>query len=658
MNKIHSFLRQQLNALLVCIAFVTTMLPSSAAFGKRSDIVDNKDTLKYYLEKNHYSLDSSAQALILFEKGSSLLKNSVLTYHIQRTVKIINPVVADQVAMIAVPEIGVMTVRNIKGATYNLENGTVIEQELKKSDIVKDKITHLATALKFVLPSLKAGSIIHYSYTFEYRSFTNLEDWTFQHDFPTLFSEYTISIPNYFPVTFMLRTRFPYKEAKSQNEVETLTAGSYTSDYGYGMGKNLTWVRQNIPALTPEPFSKSKAYYQEMVTANLINKKWETVNNYYFKYNTYYARVFNANSFLKSTVSRLISNQASAVDQAKSIYTFVRDSIAMDNFVDHGSDLDLKETLKSRKGSHQEVNLLLVAMLRRAGIDAAPLLLHTTSGLPLNPMFPDLDKVNYVAAYANIDKKPYYLDATNKYLPFGLLPQYCYNGYCRILAKNGGSSTTLSPDMLSDKNILFTKITVDSGHTFQLDLEQKIGQVSAFNFRQTCKSDLTEAKKRIRAMFDDNTFSISNIQIDNLDNPDKSLTIHIKATKTLAKSTNVLYMNAFFQSYFEKNPFLATTRKNPVDMNHTYYNKYILRFQYPDDFKVVDYPKSSLVKLNDGSMALKTFVEVDSIQHMFSLNSIFESQKTHFPAADYQNLRDFFTTLITVQDSKIVLKSI
>lgn len=643
---------------LSILMLIISLFTSSLSQAKTEDIVDNSDSLKYYLQKNQYSIDSSAQAIILFEKGSSLLKHNVLTYHIQRSIKIINPAVADQVAMIAVPEIGIMNARNIKAVTYNLENGEIVKQEIQKKDIIKDKITHQATALKFTLPSLKAGSIIHYSYTFEYMTFTNLQDWSFQHDFPTLFSEYMISMPSNYPATFMLRTKSPFKEAKSLKEAELMTAGTVTRDYGYKAGKNQTWVRRNVPALKEEPFRKSDPFYQEMVTANIFNEKWSSINDYFFKNNTYYARVYNSNGFLKSIVARLTENQTSNLEKAKSIFRFVRDSIVVDNNVDHGHDLDLRGTFNSRKGSIDEVNLLLTAMLRRADIDAAPLLLHTSSGLPLSPLFADMGKVNYIATYVTIDQDHYYLDATNKYLPFGLLPGYCYNGYCRILAKNGGSSTELSPDMLSNKNVFFTQITVDSGHTFQLDLEQKIGIVAAFRFRQACKNDLTEAKKRIHSMVNDNAFMISDVQIDNLNNPDKSLVIRIKATKTLAENTGTLYMNAFFQRYFDKNPFSATERYNPVDMDYLYQDKYILRFQYPDDFRVADFPKSSLLKLADGSMTLKTLVQVDSAQHMISLNSTLASQKTHFPAAEYQNLRSFFTNLMTIQESKIVLKSI
>ncbi|WP_431215816.1 hypothetical protein ACQ86N_14845 [Puia sp. P3] len=57
------------------------------------------------------------------------------------------------------------TLQDVKGATYNLENGTVIPTGLDKTNIFKDKNTNYDLQ-KIAFPNVKEGSIIEYSYTF------------------------------------------------------------------------------------------------------------------------------------------------------------------------------------------------------------------------------------------------------------------------------------------------------------------------------------------------------------------------------------------------------------------------------------------------------------------------------------------------------------
>src|SRR6186997_2941791 len=87
-----------------------------------------------------------------------------------------------------------------------------------------------------------------------------------------------------------------------------------------------------------------------------------------------------------------------------------------------------KNILKDKKGSEAEINLLLVAMLRKAGLPADPLMLSTKSHGYALPVYPIMDKFNYVVCRTAIGGKTFYLDASRPRLGFGRLTWECYNG--------------------------------------------------------------------------------------------------------------------------------------------------------------------------------------------------------------------------------------
>ena len=64
------------------------------------------------------------------------------------------------------------------------------------------------------------------------------------------------------------------------------------------------------------------------------------------------------------------------------------------------TDKNLRTVLKSRNGSEAEINLLLTAMLKKADLDADPVLLSTRSHGYAYAMYPLMDRFNYVISNA------------------------------------------------------------------------------------------------------------------------------------------------------------------------------------------------------------------------------------------------------------------
>lgn len=158
-----------------------------------------------------YTFDSSASAVIISDVGnSSFIGNDKgwfsLNFKRQQRIKIINKT-GFEAASITIPLYfngkAEEKLENLKAVTYNLENGKITETKLESSAVFKDKLSKNIVLRKFTFPAVKEGSIIEYSYNVESDFLDNLQHWTFQHDYPCIWSEYEVRIPQFFGYVFL-----------------------------------------------------------------------------------------------------------------------------------------------------------------------------------------------------------------------------------------------------------------------------------------------------------------------------------------------------------------------------------------------------------------------------------------------------------------------
>src|SRR6185436_9803549 len=158
-------------------------------------------------QKKTYEIDSSANAVIIADIGSTeILGNHKGSFSLEfktfRRAHILNKNgydVADVVIPIYVAGNAEEEVVSLKAYTYNLENGKVVETKLDvKEAVFKDKIDKNRSIKKFTFPNIKEGSIIEYEYKLKSDFIRNLQPWEFQGSYPRLWSEYNVSMPEFY----------------------------------------------------------------------------------------------------------------------------------------------------------------------------------------------------------------------------------------------------------------------------------------------------------------------------------------------------------------------------------------------------------------------------------------------------------------------------
>jgi hypothetical protein len=99
---------------------------------------------------------------------------------------------------------------SLKGYTYNLDNGNIVETKLGKENIFEETVDKNRKLHKFTMPAVKEGSVIDYAYTIESDYLFNLQPWNFQGSYPVTWTEYSVTIPDFLRYVTLMQGTYPF----------------------------------------------------------------------------------------------------------------------------------------------------------------------------------------------------------------------------------------------------------------------------------------------------------------------------------------------------------------------------------------------------------------------------------------------------------------
>ena len=199
-------------------------------------------------QKKTYEIDSSANAVIIADIGSTEIVGNPkggfsLEFKTFRRAHILNKNGYD-IARCRDLHLyrwqgGRRTDFVLKAYTYNLENGKVVETKLDvKESVFKEKIDKNCTIKKFTFPNIKEGSIIEYEYKLKSDFICNLQPWDFQGEYPCLWSEYNVSMPEFY---YYVTLSQGYQQFFIKDKKDKVNNFHITEDGGTGASERTTF---------------------------------------------------------------------------------------------------------------------------------------------------------------------------------------------------------------------------------------------------------------------------------------------------------------------------------------------------------------------------------------------------------------------------------
>lgn len=626
-----------------------------------------------------YAVDSGAHAVVIADIGSSRIEGntkgwfSLIFKHYKR-IHILNKNGYD-IANVEIPLYSEgdfeEQLEKLRAVTYNLENGKVVETKLDvKSQVFKDRINKNRVIRKFTFPNVKEGSIIEFEYIINSDYLRNLQPWEFQGTYPRLWSEYNLSVPEFLYYVFLSQGDKTYdinEPRKDRIESYRITDGQSigpTDRFQFNANvSDYRWVKKNVKPLKEESFTSTLnnhvsklefqlTEYRQPLGYKKIMGTWETVAEDLLKAEYFGAQLSKDNGWLKETVRPVTDNATTQMEKAQKIYAYVRDQYTCTSQQGLTLDQNLRNVVKNKSGTVAEINLLLTAMLRYAGIAADPVILSTRNHGYTYPIYPLLSQYNYVITRIALDKQ-YFLDASDPGLGFGRLPEKCYNGHARVINEKAEQIELNSDELTENKFTSFFIINDEKGKLIG-SVQQTPGYYESVHLRNRIREKGSEDILRDVRKGIGSDISVSNFRIDSITQPEHPVKINYDIDFN-HEAEDILYINPTFGEGYRENPFKSAERAYPVEMPFGIDEVFTMQMAVPNGYVVDELPKSLIVKLNeegDGAFEYRISQSGSDISFRFRLRI----SRTFFLPEEYEMLREFFNLVVKKQAEQIVFK--
>lgn len=612
------------------------------------------------LAMTEYPEDPSADAVILENHASVSMRSAdkilvITDRHVR--IKIINTDGLDY-ANVEIPYGSDEKVIGIKAASYNMEDGKRVTGMVDRKSIYYEESSRYRNTVRFSVPNVRAGSVIEYKYTIESPDIFTLYTMEFQQEIPVARCGFNVEFPGYFEYKFV-----------TGGDLSKVRYNKTESNVNFGgdlvIGFLGHWTAFNIPAYREEPFSTGSEDYHthigfELSKIDIPGYYFQDVSPTYPKLSekllesSDFGLYLNTNSSIRRKAQELKALGGSETDLLRRIYGFISEHMMWNGYEDYTSSAAMKKIYTDARGNAADINLMLVSMLRAAGLEAHPVILSTRDHGLLSPYFAIIQRFNYVVASVRVDGEEYLVDATDPLRPFNMLPFRCLNGQGWIVNSNGGSWVNLRSNEKNHENMSFILDLSEEG-SLKGVASNSYESFDAWTVRKICKLEGEEAyTDRMRSV--NNRWKIDALELENLGELEKPVLEHISLSVTGAAETGegIMYLNPVIYDRDDSNEFYADERLSPVDIGCPAYKHYSCEITIPEGWTVTEIPRSVNIKLSGGGGQFIYNIRTEG--RKIILDTETKISAVTFPPERYSDLRNFRSDIILKQAEVVIIK--
>jgi hypothetical protein len=343
-------------------------------------------------------------------------------------------------------------------------------------------------------------------------------------------------------------------------------------------------------------------------------------------------------------VRKITEKQQDKLQKMSAVYSWVQKEMKWNGYEQMWPARSLIKARNDGTGTNAEINLILVNMLRTAGIQADPVILSTRDNGPVNQVLATTGRLNYLVACAVIDDHTYLMDASDKYNPAGTLPFKCMNGNGWVLNPHNSRWIPL----LSQE-----RFAINEAYDLILDENKKLSGKASIKFDGFDASKMRRliSEEGVAGFIDqisskEQVESVKNVRFLTLDSLQLPLEVHfdVEFTHLIENARDLEFFKPVISLYGSfMNTWIGERRLFPVDMGCGLTNNYYCKIRIPENLHVEDIPPVIRIRMpeNDGIFTFSGGIDDNNIVIVSDL----KIKKIFYDTGDYDSLREFFVQI-------------
>lgn len=616
-------------------------------------------------EDKQYAAYQNAEAVVIFDLGKSYFVRDQNSYDVvyERTTRI--KILSDAGAKWAEIEIPYYhegsvweKVTKIEAYSYNYDNGLKINK-LETSNVYEEKINDKWSVKKFVVPQVKAGSVVDYRYSIISEYKFNLRDWEFQWRIPVQYSEYEVQMISFYEYTWLLQGTNKFTEQSSY-----VDSGLKEQFAGVEFNPNVhKFIIKDVQAFESEElissindyiikldFQLSRINYPTGGSLEIITT-WDNMIKDYLKEEKFGKYINKAEKLSTKLID--IEEFVNKTDREKLDFTidYLKKNFNWNGINSEFASKSPSDFVKDKHGNSADINLFAVGMLNMLGINAKPVLLSTRGHGKIKYDYPFTHFFNYVILMVPVDGGFVLSDATEVFALNDRIPARCINDKGLIVSKENNGWVGLECLFPSE---IKTEISYNlaNNDTIFAHITKTATEYDALDFRNKYGSNIEEIRKILESK--SIVLEESSIVVENQLDKTKPYVLSFNQILENQVAGDKIYLSPFLNESISNNPLKQKVRTYAIDLTYPKKRTFITTLKIPEGYQVEYVPANQ--KFNNILFGFDFSTQTDGDQ----ITVKFEHQlkKTVYPPTDFTNIKYFFEEIVKKSGEKIVLSKV
>lgn len=546
----------------------------------------------------------------------------------------------------------------LKAASFNLVDGKVVKTQMTKDMIFHEDISKTLRRTKFTVPQVTEGSVIEYEYSTLSDFYWIVEDWEAQGSIPVQFTYYNLIVPEYFKFNVVetgLRSLLSqHKEGRMTLSMRGATMQCNCGDYNY--------YGYNLPPLHNEPFCYNPRNYGQKVAAEL--RALEIPGRVYKNYATTWSNVdmtllesddmgkhLNKNP-LKDAMPNL-ANDTTTEQKIVAIYSVLRDKVKWNKSYSLYASDKASNILKNGSGKNSDINLILIAMLRDAGLNAYPVVLRTRDDGLLPFASPSIHALSTFIVGVKDGNKMYYIDGSSEDGYINVLPSILLANKARIIVDEKHADWIDLSRVTNASTVSFISATMQPDGTLTGTRNDKLMGLDAMSMRREYKA-AKDSIEFLQNLGKKNNIEITSYSHEGMTQFVPQLRQTFGFTSASDNAGDLIYVKPLVDNILSESPFTDEKREMPIEFPSVSTQSITCKIDIPQGFTIEELPHNLSFKSQDGSLLFK-YLCANNGESITTTCQITVSN-TFFAPNDYAQVKAFFDEVVKASTEMIVLK--